>query len=77
MEKTTKQVHMNESVTYVRLDEVEQFINKRITFYDGELKKFEEILVECNGENAWAKEMMHKARNIKHELEYVLTNILV
>lgn len=76
MEKTTKQVHMNESVTYVRLDEVEQFINKRIMFYDDELKKFEEILVKCNGENAWAKEMMHKVRALKHELEYVLTNIL-
>lgn len=76
MEKTTKQVHMNETVTYVRLDEVEQFINKRITFYDNELKKFEEMLVKCNGENAWAKEMMHKVRALKHELEYVLTNIL-
>ena len=77
MEKTTKQVHMNETVTYVRLDEVEQFINKRITFYNDELKKFEEMLVKCNGENAWAKEMMHKVRALKHELEYVLTNILV
>ena len=76
MEKTTKQVHMNETVTYVRLDEVEQFINKRIAFYDDEVKKFEEILVKCNGENTWAKEMLRKARNLKHELEYVLTNIL-
>ena len=76
MEKTTKQVHMNETVTYVRLDEVDQFINKRITFYDNELKKFEEMLDKCNGENTWAKEMIHKVRALKHELEYVLTNIL-
>ena len=76
MEKTTKQVHMNETVTYVRLDEVEQFITKRITFYDNELKKFEEMLVKYNGENTWAKEMMHKVSALKQELEYVLTNIL-
>jgi hypothetical protein len=76
MEKTTKQVHMNETVTYVRLDEVERFITKRIAFYDNELKTFEEMLAKCNGENTWAKEMMHKVRALKHELEYVLTNIL-
>lgn len=76
MEKTTKQVHLNESVTYVRLDEVERFIQKRIDFFDSELKKFEKMLAECSGENTWAKEMLHKDRFIKHELEYILTNIL-
>lgn len=76
MEKITKQVHMNENVTYVRLDDVERFINKRIEFYDAELKKFEEMLVKCNGDNEWAKDMRHQARALKHELEYILTNIL-